>query len=158
MKIRHHRGALHTIPYGQIASVSNFSRDWVIVKFEFQVPHGTDIRKVKQVVKQVSAEIAEVPVFKPFLLEPLKSQGIDNVDLFGMTVRLKFKAVPGEQFTLRREILLRLTEAFRRAGIKLARRSVHVETSNDFAAGGASAEADEESDADASGSTSPPAP
>lgn len=144
MKVRHHRGALHTIPYGQIPSISNYSRDWVIVKFEIQVPHDTDVLKLKKVVKEVSAEIAEVPGFKPFILEPLKSQGMDSVDLFGITVRLKFKAVPGEQFTMRREMLRRLTNAFEAAGIKLAKRSVHVETATSRAPSGAAAEADDD--------------
>ena len=131
MKVRHHRGALHTIPYGQIPSISNFSRDWVIVKFELVVPHDTDLLKLKKVVKQVSAEISDVPEFAPFILEPLKSQGIDRIDILGLTVRLKFMAVPGEQFTMRREMLRRLTDAFEQNGIKLARRSVHVETTGD---------------------------
>ena len=131
MKVRHHRGALHTIPYGSIPSLTNYSRDWVIVKFELQVPHDTDVIKLKRIVKKVSAEINENPEFKRFLIEPLKSQGVDNVDLFGLTIRLKFMAVPGEQFTMRREMLRRLTEELRENGIELARRSVHVEHPHD---------------------------
>ncbi|MFL5336798.1 MAG: mechanosensitive ion channel family protein, partial [Geminicoccaceae bacterium] len=30
--LRHHRGALHTIPFGQIGHLTNYSRDWAIMK------------------------------------------------------------------------------------------------------------------------------
>lgn len=126
MQVRHHRGALHTIPYGAVPSITNYSRDWVIVKFQFQLPLDTDVLKVKKIVKTVSASISQEDEFGPFVLEPLKFQGIDDVDLFGLKVRLKFMAVPGEQFVMRREILRRLQQAFAENGIEFAKRSVTV--------------------------------
>lgn len=131
MQVRHHRGALHTIPYGAVPSITNYSRDWVIVKFQFQLPLDTDVLKVKKIVKQVSASIMEEEEFGPYILEPLKFQGIDDVDLFGLMVRLKFMALPGEQFVMRREMLRRLQQAFAEHGIEFAKRSVTV-SSNDF--------------------------
>ena len=53
--LRHHLGILHTVPYGEISYLSNFSRDWVIVKMEFRVPTDTDVNKVKKIFKQRSA-------------------------------------------------------------------------------------------------------
>ena len=141
MKLRHHRGALQTIPYGTIASVSNQSRDWVIVKLLFQMPLQTDVMRVKRVVKEVSARFMEDERFASLILEPLKFQGIDDVDLFGLRVRLKFMAVPGEQFVMRREMLRALQEAFRANGIEFARRSVLV---GDAATGAAAAADDED--------------
>ena len=34
--LRHHRGALHTIPFGQINHLTNYSRDWAIMKLVFR--------------------------------------------------------------------------------------------------------------------------
>jgi len=143
MQVRHHRGALHTIPYGTVPSITNYSRDWVIVKFQFQLPLDTDVLKVKKIVKQVSASITEEEEFGPYILEPLKFQGIDDVDLFGLMVRLKFMAVPGEQFVMRREMLRRLQQAFAENGIEFAKRSVTV-TSNGGDANAAAADAAED--------------
>jgi small-conductance mechanosensitive channel len=134
MQIRHHRGAIHTVPYGMITSISNYSRDWVIEKMIFLLPLDTDVLRVKQIVKTVSAEYMEQDEAK-YLLEPLKFQGIDAVDLNGLTVRLKFMAQPGEQFTIRRELLRRLQKAFAENGIEFAKRNVTVSGSG--AAGGA---------------------
>ncbi|MEM6987897.1 MAG: mechanosensitive ion channel domain-containing protein, partial [Pseudomonadota bacterium] len=37
MRLRHHRGAVQTIPFGELLVVVNHNRDWVIYKQEFQV-------------------------------------------------------------------------------------------------------------------------
>src|ERR687883_690604 len=39
MRLRHHRGAVQTLPFGELKSVKNHSRDWVIIKLDFRVPY-----------------------------------------------------------------------------------------------------------------------
>lgn len=134
MQIRHHRGALQTLPYGAIDAVSNLSRDWIITKLIFHLPHDTDMMRVKKIVKRVSAELLDDPDFGPGFIEPLKFQGIYDIDLFGLTVRVKFTSIPGEQFLARREIYRRLQEALAEDGIEFARRSVAIETQSDLGA------------------------
>lgn len=128
MQIRHHRGALQTLPYGEVKSVRNLSRDWVITKMEFQVPHETDLMKVKKIVKSLSKDLSEDSYYGSQILEPLKFQGIYDIDLYGLTVRLKFSTIPGEQFLLKREIYRLVKERFAENGIEFARRTVKVDT------------------------------
>ena len=52
MQLRHHRGLVHTIPFGEIPKLTNFSRDWVIMKLMFTVPFDTDPNKVKKIFKK----------------------------------------------------------------------------------------------------------
>ena len=40
IKLRHHRGYLHTVPFGSLDKITNYSRDWVIDK----VTLGPDLR------------------------------------------------------------------------------------------------------------------
>ena len=47
LQIRHHRGAVHTLPFGELKSMTDYSRDWVIMKLEFRVPFDTDLKLVK---------------------------------------------------------------------------------------------------------------
>jgi len=131
MQIRHHRGALQTVPYGGIDAVSNLSRDWVITKLVFQVTLNTDVMKVKKIVKQISAELLEDPDLGPGFIEPLKFQGIYDIDLYGLTVRVKFTSVPGEQFLAKREIYKRIKENFAEQGIEFARPSVAIEAADE---------------------------
>jgi moderate conductance mechanosensitive channel len=126
MQLRHHRGLVHTVPYGEIPKLTNFSRDWVIMKLMFTVPFDTDPNKVKKIFKKIGAEMMEDPIHKDGFLEPFKSQGVFQFDDVGMVMRGKFMAKPGMQFTLRKEIYNRVKKEFDAAGIPFARREVRV--------------------------------
>jgi len=126
LRLRHHEGLVHTIPYGEIPQVTNFSRDWAILKLRFRVPHDTDVNKVKKIFKKIGAEMLEDPVIGPDFLQPFKSQGVAEVDENGMVVRGKFMAKPGKQFTIRKEVFVRVQKAFEEAGIPFARKQVMV--------------------------------
>ncbi|TLP56568.1 mechanosensitive ion channel family protein [Parasedimentitalea maritima] len=126
MQLRHHRGLVHTIPYGEIPKLTNFSRDWVIMKLMFTVPFDTDPNKVKKIFKKIGAEMLQEPLFKDDFLEPFKSQGVFQFDDVGIVMRGKFMAKPGTQFTIRKEIYNRVRKEFDAAGIEFARREVRV--------------------------------
>lgn len=120
LQLRHHRGALHTIPYGQIQAISNHHRDWVIEKLEFGLVYGTDIEKVRKILKKVGEAMMQDPEIAAVLLEPLKSQGVSRLADSSMVFRAKFKAVPGQQFLVRREAYRRIQDAFAANGIEFA--------------------------------------
>ncbi len=126
MQLRHHRGPVHTIPYGEIQKLTNYSRDWVIMKLKFTVPFDTDPNKVKKIFKKIGAEMMADEVHKDGFLQPFKSQGVFDFDDVGMIIRGKFMAKPGKQFTLRKEIFNRVKAAFKENGIDFARREVRV--------------------------------
>ncbi|WP_170756472.1 mechanosensitive ion channel family protein [Ruegeria lacuscaerulensis] len=126
MQLRHHRGPVHTIPYGEIQKLTNYSRDWVIMKLKFTVPFDTDPNKVKKIFKKIGAEMMADETHKDGFLQPFKSQGVFDFDDVGMIIRGKFMAKPGKQFTLRKEIFNRVKASFKENGIDFARREVRV--------------------------------
>ena len=126
LRLRHHKGLVHTIPYGEIPKLTNFSRDWVIVKLRFRVPFDTDIHKVKKIFKVIGADLLADPILGDDFLQPFKSQGVAEVDDNGMVVRGKFMAKPGKQFMIRKEVYVRVQKAFEEAGIPFARKQVMV--------------------------------
>jgi small-conductance mechanosensitive channel len=128
LRLRHHRGAIHTVPYGELKTLTNHSRDWVIVKLEFQVTYDTDVDQVKKLLKRIGQEMLEDPALRPNLIETLKSQGIDQLADHGLLVRAKFTARPGEQFVIKREALQRIKRAFDAAGIRFAYPTVTIQS------------------------------
>ena len=126
MQLRHHKGPVHTIPYGEIPQITNYSRDWVIVKMKFTVPFETDPNQVKKIFKQIGKDMMAVPEFAQDMLQPFKSQGVFDFDDVGMILRGKFMAKPGRQFVLRKEIYNRVKSAFDSNGIDFARREVRI--------------------------------
>ncbi len=115
------------MPYGEIQYLSNYSRDWVIVKMEFRVPTDTDVNKVKKIFKKIGADMLEHPVHGPDFLEGFKSQGVKAIEDSAMIVRGKYMSKPGRQFTLRKELYNRVQKAFQENGIEFAHRKVTVE-------------------------------
>ncbi|MFO1049871.1 MAG: mechanosensitive ion channel [Geminicoccaceae bacterium] len=126
IRLRHHRGPLFTVPFGNLGAVQNLSRDWVIDKITFNVPFDTDVAKVKKIVKQVSAGIMADPDLAKGILEPLKSQGVYAMNDFAMQIRVKFKAKPGGQFAVRRAAYDRIKRALAENGIHIALPTVTV--------------------------------
>ncbi|MFC1665806.1 mechanosensitive ion channel family protein, partial [Pseudomonadota bacterium] len=116
-----------TIPFGEMHSLTNYSRDWVIMKLEFRVPFDTDLKLVKNIVKTVGKGLLDDPEIGPSFLDPLKSQGVRRMEEFNMVVGVKFKAKPGEQWTIRKLAYQRIRDAFDRHGLVFAERNVKVE-------------------------------
>ncbi len=128
-RLRHHNGPIHTVPFGGVKTLTNFSRDWVIMKLELRLPFETDIEKVRKIVKKVGQELMDHPEHGKNFLQPLKSQGVNRMDDSAFIFRVKFMAKPGEQFVLRREVYRRVQEALAENDIHFAPKRVIVDTS-----------------------------
>lgn len=141
LRIRHHRGAVHTIPFGELKALTNYSRDWVIMKLEFRVPFDTDLKLVKKLIKTIGAELQQNPDYGHAIIQPLKSQGVRRMEEFNMVVGAKFMAKPGEQWLIRRDAFQKVRDAFDANGIVFAERNVKVEVLNTVALDKATEEA-----------------
>ncbi|WP_415716228.1 mechanosensitive ion channel domain-containing protein [Roseibium sp.] len=126
MQLRHHRGALTTVPFGEIQQVENFSRDWAVMKLAFRVTYDTDVDKMRKIIKNFGKELLEDEYYGPMFLAPLKSQGILSMEDSAMIARVKFTTKPGKQFELRKVVYAGLRDLFEKNGIKFAHRQVTV--------------------------------
>jgi len=126
VRLRHHRGALHTVPFGEINHLTNHSRDWAIMKLRFRVPFGADIERIRKVFKKIGQDLLEHPDIKDDFIQPFKSQGVIEVDDYGLVVRAKFMSKPGRQFIIRRHAFRAVQEAFTEADIEFATPEVRV--------------------------------
>jgi small-conductance mechanosensitive channel len=126
LRLRHPRGMVYTIPFGDMGSVQNFSRDYIITKLDVRVRYDADIDKIRKIVKKISQELEQDEETGQLLLSKIKSQGVREMDDSAMILRVKFKTKPGDQFVLRREVYRRIQERFRAEGIEFAHRNVTV--------------------------------
>jgi small-conductance mechanosensitive channel len=126
IKLRHHRGYLYTVPFGELGAVENMSRDWVIDKISLSVIYDTDLEKAKRVIKEVSKQIMADPELAPNIIEPLKMQGVEQFGDFAIQLRLKMMTKPGEQFVIRRRAYSMIKKAFDANGIEFALPTVTV--------------------------------
>ena len=148
MFLRHHRGALNILPYGEIKRLRNTSRDWSIHVMEFRLTYDTSMLQVKKILKQIGDELAADPDYAPDLLQSLKSAGVIAAEDSAVVVRAKFTARPTTNaWVIRRVAYDKIIRAFRAAGIRFAHRQVTVNVPAGGDAGGAAAAAKASADA-----------
>jgi small-conductance mechanosensitive channel len=125
-QLRHHLGALHTIPFGELQVMTNYSRDWVMMKLPLRVTYDTDVEKVRKLIKKLGQRLLEDPVIGQDFIQPLKSQGVIEMQDSAMIIRVKFMTKPGDQWVIRKRVYEEIRELFEREGIKFAHREVTV--------------------------------
>ena len=126
MQLRHHLGPVQTIPYSEMATVKNHSRDWVTMKLEIRLPYNTDVEKVRKIIKKAGATLKEHPEHGPKFILPLKSQGVNRIEESALIIRVKFTCKPGDQWVIRRVAYDEIREKLSAAGIVFAHREVRV--------------------------------
>jgi small-conductance mechanosensitive channel len=126
IRLRHPRGMVYTIPFGDLKTVTNYSRDYTITKLDIRVRYDTDLEQVRKIVKRINKKLRKDEEINRVMLDDLKSQGVKEFDDSAMIVRVKFKTLPGEQFALKRVVYKLIQEEFRTNGIEFAYRNVTV--------------------------------
>jgi small-conductance mechanosensitive channel len=137
VRLRHHRGPVFTIPFGELGAVENMSRDWVIDKFRISVGYNTDIAKARKITKAIGAELQADPEVGPLFIEPLKMKGVEEFGDYGIVLSFAMTTVPGQQTYIRRKAYAMIRDAFQANGIEFAQPTVQV--GGDDKGGGAAA-------------------
>nr|WP_299505330.1 mechanosensitive ion channel family protein [Cypionkella sp.] len=127
VRLRHHRGPIFTVPFGELGAVQNMSRDWAKDKFLISVTYDTDLEKVRKIVKKVGAELLLDPEFGPFFIEPLKMKGVEEFGEYGMSIGFGMMLKPGgQQSVIRRRAFAMIREAFAAGGVEFSSPTVQV--------------------------------
>jgi small-conductance mechanosensitive channel len=106
--------------------LTNYSRDWVIMKLPLRVTYDTDVEKVRKLIKNLGVQLLDDPVIGKNFITPLKSQGVIEMQDSAMIIRVKFMTLPGDQWLVRKRAYEEIRQLFEREGIKFAHREVTV--------------------------------
>jgi small-conductance mechanosensitive channel len=128
LKLRHHNGPLHTIPYGQLGAVTNLSRDFATTKFNLRLEPGTDVELVRRAAKQIGLAMQQDPEIAAEVILPLKMQGIAEITENAVVVRFKFTARPVKPSWVQREYLKSMYLVFAEKGIRFASGTLTLQT------------------------------
>ncbi|MHC1549918.1 mechanosensitive ion channel family protein [Phyllobacterium sp. K27] len=133
IKLRHHRGPVFTIPFGELGAVQNQSRDWRTDKFNITVGYDTDVEMARKIIKRVGIELAGDPEFAPWVIEPIKMQGVQEFGEYGIVLRMKVTTRPGGAFAMKRKFFSAVQKVFKENNIELPFPTVHVQKGEDSA-------------------------
>ncbi|WP_179946362.1 MULTISPECIES: mechanosensitive ion channel family protein [Listeria] len=115
-QVRDFDGTLHFIPNRQIMVVSNHSRGNMRVLVDVAISPTADTEKAMQIIGQVCTEMKE---HNKNIVETPVVLGVENSDGTNMIIRVVGKAVNGEQFNVKRDLLKEIRAALVAGGIDL---------------------------------------
>jgi small conductance mechanosensitive channel len=112
-------GNVHVIPNGEIAVVTNMSKEYSRAVLEFGVAYKENVDEVMQVMKDVADELAKDPGFSYRILEPMEMLGLDSFGDSSINIKARITTKPREQWNVAREYRRRLKNTFDEKGIEI---------------------------------------
>jgi len=119
IRMRDYDGDVHYVPNGIITTVTNKSRDYAQSVIDVGVAYRENIDTVMEVMNAVGEDLYRDEQFAPKILSPLEMAGVDRLDDSAVIVRCRFKVLPLEQWTVRREYFRRIKHAFEQHQIEI---------------------------------------
>jgi len=119
IRLRDNAGAVHSVPFSEVSSVTNLTRDYAYYISNVAVSYREDPDRVAAVLREVAGELMRDAAFRPFILEPLEVIGIDKMTELGITIQSRLKTLPRKQWMVGREFVRRMKQAFDRNGIEM---------------------------------------
>ncbi|HOA94651.1 MAG TPA: mechanosensitive ion channel family protein [Quisquiliibacterium sp.] len=119
VQLRDYDGNVHFVPNGQISTVVNMSRGFAQAVVDVGVGYGEDLDQVMDVMRATGAALRADVAFADRILGDLEIAGVERWADSAVMLRARFRTLPLEQWTVRREFLLRLKRAFDAHGIEI---------------------------------------
>lgn len=119
VRLRDYDGNVHFVPNGTISTVVNMSRGFAQAVIDIGVGYGEDLDRVMDVMRQVGKEMREDPQHALRIQGDLEMAGVDKWADSAVMLRARFRVAPLEQWTVKRDYLLRLKRAFDARGIEI---------------------------------------
>ena len=118
--VRDVKGTVWHIPNGEIARVGNYSQIWSRALIDIEVAYDTDLRAAMNVANSVAEEFWEDPEWGgDELTECPEVWGVQALGSSGVALRIAVRTEPSKQWSVERELRLRLKEAFDETGIEI---------------------------------------
>ncbi|WP_457363678.1 mechanosensitive ion channel family protein [Pseudomonas sp. TE3610] len=138
VRLRDIDGIVHTIPFSEIKSIKNYSREFGYAIFRVNVPHTMDIDTAIKLMRDVGQKMRTDPLQRRNIWSPLEIQGVESFEAGTAILRARFKTAPIKQWEVSRAFNLALKRQLDESGLDLAtpRLSVQVVTSAGGTVGG----------------------
>jgi small-conductance mechanosensitive channel len=119
IRLRDVGGVLHTVPFSDVTTVRNLTRDYSYFVADVGVLYTTDPDKAMAVLRAVADGMCRDPDWASSIVEPLDIWGVDRFTDSAMVIRARLKTVPLRQFAVGREFNRRMKKAFDESGIEM---------------------------------------
>jgi small conductance mechanosensitive channel len=119
IRLRDQAGAVHTMNFGTIATITNMTRDYSFYVVDTKVSYRYDPDDIAAVLRQTDEELRADAKFKHDVLAPIEIMGLESFADTSFIVRARLRTRPIRQWDVGREFNRRLKHNMDRAGILL---------------------------------------
>nr|WP_186350029.1 mechanosensitive ion channel family protein [Pseudomonas lundensis] len=132
VRLRDIDGIVHTIPFSEIKSIKNYSREFGYAIFRVAIPYNMEIDDAIKLMREVGQKMRSDPLQRRNIWSPLEIQGVESFESGSAILRARFKTAPIKQWEVSRAFNLSLKRHLDEAGLDLAtpRLSVQVVTAS----------------------------
>jgi small conductance mechanosensitive channel len=117
IRLRDAAGSVHTVPFSNVTSVSNMTKDFAYYVFNIKVDYALDSDRVVEAVEQLGAELQQDAPYSDLILAPIEIIGLDTFGPDAAILQARFKTKPIQQWTVGREFNRRMKKRFAELGI-----------------------------------------
>ena len=119
LRLRDLGGNVHIIPFSEVTTVENMTKDFSRYVFDVGVGYREDTDEVAEVLRQIGAEMQAEEYYNDLILEPLDILGVDQFADSAVVIRARFTTKPIKQWEVGREFNRRMKKRFDELGIEI---------------------------------------
>jgi len=117
IRLRDQTGAVYTIPFSEVTTVKNLTRDFAYVVARITISYKEDIDRVVEILRQVSEQLMADDDLRPLILDPFDYQGVDALDTSSVVLLVRIRTVASKQAIVGRAFNRLVKMAFDEHGI-----------------------------------------
>lgn len=122
-------GIVHTVPFSEIKTIKNYSRQFGYAMFRWPVPASMPIDDALALVREVTQELRTDRLVSRNIWSPLEMQGIESFDNGQAILRFRLKTAPIKQWEVQRAFNLILRRKLDQRGMELSMPRLNVQLS-----------------------------
>jgi len=117
IRLRDLAGTVHTVPFSEVTTVKNLTRDFAYVVARVTISHDEDIDRVVEILRQAGNELAVDETLGASILDPFDYQGVDALDASSVVLLVRIRTVASKQWAVGRAFNRLVKMAFDKHGI-----------------------------------------
>ncbi len=117
--LRDLQGQVHVVPFSEVTSILNMSRDYGHAIIDVGVAYREDTDQVIELLKAVDRDLRADPEWAPRIRGALEVFGVNDLGDSAVTVRVRLMTQPVMQWAVRREFLRRTKKLFDARGVEI---------------------------------------
>jgi len=119
MRLRDLTGTLHILPYSEVASLSNYTKDYAFAWIDVTVGYEADLGEVLRELEEIGRSIRNDAQFRDRVRDDPLVYGVNAFAPSGPLISLRMKTEPEQRWSIAREYRRRIKERFQELGVEI---------------------------------------